>query len=155
MTAAGETGPAGEVAAGPWAMQRRHRIRWSECDLYAHVNHAAYLTLCEDLRVAHWRALGGDFRPAQPGPVVATLECRYLRPLRFEDEVLLTLRTASIRRSSLVHEYAIWQPAETSGRPAFTARALLVIVRGDTGAKAPLPAEIRARLLAEGAREES
>lgn len=43
----------------PWAILRPHRIRWAECDLYGHVNHAAYLTLFEDLRVDHWQALTG------------------------------------------------------------------------------------------------
>jgi acyl-CoA thioester hydrolase len=134
---------------GAWPVQRPHQVRWSECDLYGHMNHAAYLTLCEDLRVAHWRALGGAFAPDQAGPVVATLECRYLRPLRFEDQVLLTLRTASFRRNSLVQDYAIWMDGDV-----FTARALLVVIRGDTGAKVPLTEAIRARLRAEGASEE-
>ena len=71
---------------GAWALWQEHTIRWAECDIYAHVNHAAYLTLCEDLRVSHWVSLGGRFEPGEPGPVVAQLEARYLRPLGFDDE---------------------------------------------------------------------
>jgi hypothetical protein len=52
---------------GRWPVLERHRIRWAECDMYAHVNHAAYLTLCEDLRVAHWVSLGGASNPASRG----------------------------------------------------------------------------------------
>jgi YbgC/YbaW family acyl-CoA thioester hydrolase len=134
---------------GDWAMLRRHRIRWAECDQYAHVNHAAYLTLCEDVRVSHWLALGGRFAPDQPGPVVTQLEARYLRPLAFNEEVAVTLRPGSLRRTSFTHEYAVWRQGLV-----FSCRAVLVAVRGDTGAKCPLPSAIRARLLAEGAREE-
>lgn len=134
---------------GAWPVLRRHRIRWSECDQYAHVNHAAYLTLCEDLRVSHWVALGGDFGPDRPGPVVAQLEARYRRSLAFNDEVALTLRPASLRRTSFTHEYAVWK-----GGLVFSCRAVLVVVRNDTGEKFPLSPEMRARLVAEGARED-
>ncbi len=133
-----------------WALTRPHRIRWSECDLYGHVNHAAYLTLFEDLRVAHWQALtGAPIAPDRPGPVVAQIEARYLRAVGFNDEVLLCCRTTSFRRTSFVHEYALLK----DGEPCCTARAICVVTRQDSGEKIPLPEEIRARLLAEGASE--
>ncbi len=135
---------------GDWAMARRHVIRWGELDGYGHVNHAAYLILCEDLRVGHWSAMGGVFAADQPGPVVATLEARYLRSLGFEDEVLLTCRTASVRRTSYVQEYAIWKEGQV-----FACRAVLVVVRQADGARIPVPPAIRARMLAEGARDEA
>jgi acyl-CoA thioesterase FadM len=69
-------------AEGTWALLREHEIRWSECDLYGHVNHTAYLTLFEDLRVDYWRAISGtDLSSAQPGPVMAQLEVRYAKPV--------------------------------------------------------------------------
>lgn len=134
---------------GDWPVTRRHRVRWAECDLYAHVNHAAYLTLCEDLRVAHWLSLGGRFAPDAPGPVVAQLEARYLRPLGFDDEVLLSLRPGSLRRTSYTHDYAIWK-----GGLVFSCKAVLVLVRGDTGARVPVPPEARRMLVEQGATEE-
>lgn len=134
---------------GHWPVQRPHRIRWAECDLYGHVNHAAYLTLCEDLRVSQWLALGGSFSADGVGPVVAQLEAKYLRALRFDEEVVLTLRTASFRRTSYIHEYAFWR-----GGLCFSARAVLVLVEGATGARVPIPEPIRAAWLAEGAAAE-
>lgn len=135
---------------GDWAVARRHAGRWAECDAYGHVNHAAYLTMCEDLRVGHWSALGGRVAPDHPGPVVAQLEARYLRPLGFEDEVLLTLRPAAVRRTSFTHEYAVWK-----GGLVFECRAVLVAVRQDNGARMPIPPEIRARMVGQGARDEA
>ena len=145
-----EEAAAGFGVEGRWPVLKRHRIRWAECDMYAHVNHAAYLTLCEDLRVSHWVSLGGRFEPGEPGPVVAQLEARYLRPLGFDDEVALTLRPGSLRRTSFTHEYAVWR-----GGLVFSCRAVLVLVRQDTGAPVPIPPEIRARMLAEDARDEA
>ena len=126
---------------GDWHMARRHRIRWAECDLYGHVNHAAYLILFEDLRIEHWLSLGQALGPDMPGPVVAKLEVHYLRALAFRDEVLLTLRTPSFRNTSYVHDYALWR-----GGLCFDAKALLVCVKD--GASTPIPEEARVRMRA-------
>lgn len=132
----------------PWALRRPHRIRWSECDLYGHVNHAAYLTLFEDLRVAHFEALSGaPIAPDAPGPVVAEITARYLRAVGFGDAVDLACRVASFRRTSYVQEYALLR----DGVACCTARAVIVVTRQDSGAKVPLTEAWRARLLAEGA----
>lgn len=134
---------------GEWAMRRHHRIRWSECDQYAHANNTAYLALCEDLRVSHWLSLGGRFAPGEPGPVVAQMEVRYLRPLAFDDSVAVTMRPAALRRSSLTQDYAIWKDGLV-----FTCRAVLVLIRHGSGEKAAIPQSMREALVRQGAKEE-
>jgi acyl-CoA thioester hydrolase len=134
-----------------WPLRRDHVIRWSECDLYGHVNHAAYLTIFEDLRIAHWEALAGEIiAPTRPGPVVARIEARYLRAVNFRDRVVLTCRVASLRRTSFIHDYAMW----LDGEACCTGSAVVVVTRQDTGEKVPLWPELRARMIAEGAKEE-
>jgi len=128
---------------GDWALCQEHTIRWAECDIYAHVNHAAYLTLFEDMRIRWWLEAGGGFSASAPGPVVGSLEVKYLRPGHFQDRVLLTARTASFRRTSFVHEYGMWR-----GGLLCSARALCVVVDNATGAKTTIPEAIR-RLMAE------
>ncbi|WP_270934105.1 acyl-CoA thioesterase [Falsiroseomonas oryzae] len=133
-----------------WTILRPHVIRWSECDLYGHVNHAAYLTLFEDLRVDHWQALTGHaITPDRPGPVVAQIEARYLRAVGFGDAVQLACRASAFRRTSFVHDYALLK----EGEACCTGRAVCVVTRQDTGEKVPLWPELRAKLLAEGAAE--
>jgi acyl-CoA thioester hydrolase len=138
--------------AGRWSVVREHEVRWSECDLYGHVNHAAYLVLFEDLRVDHWRGLTGrPLSPDAPGPVVSQLEVRYARPVGFLDRVLLTARTVALRRSSYTHEYALWK----DGAAACTARCVCVVLRNDTGEKVAIPPGIRRAMIEEeGAAEE-
>ena len=133
----------GFAVEGQWALWQEHTIRWTECDIYAHVNHAAYLTLFEDMRIAWWLGAGGTFAPDAPGPVVGTLEVKYLRPGHFQDKVLLTARTVSFRRSSFVHQYGM-------GRDGLlcSARALCVVIDNATGKKAELPEAMR-RLMTE------
>jgi acyl-CoA thioester hydrolase len=139
-------------AEGRWTLVREHEVRWSECDLYGHVNHAAYLTLFEDLRVDHWRGLTGGrpLSPDAPGPVVAQIEVRYVKPAGFLDRVLLTARTVALRRSSYTHEYALWK-----GGLVCSARCVCVVLRNDTGAKVAIPPDIRRAMIeGEGAVEE-
>jgi acyl-CoA thioester hydrolase len=134
----------------PWTILRPHRIRWAECDLYGHVNHAAYLTLFEDLRVDHWQALTGvPITPTKPNPVVAQIEARYLRAVGFGDEVMLACRASAFRRTSFVHEYAMLK----GGEACCTARAICVVTRQDTGEKVPLWDALRAKLRGQGAVE--
>ncbi|MCS6892012.1 MAG: thioesterase family protein [Rhodovarius sp.] len=124
------------------AITRRHRVRWCECDMFGHVNHTAYLLWCEDLRVAHWESLGQSFCPGGVGPVVARLEARYLAPLAYGEEVTLTLSVPSLRRSSFVHDYAVWRGEQQ----VFACRAVVVCVDNATGRPIPIPPEARALL---------
>lgn len=136
---------------GDWAAWRRHRVRWSECDALGHVNNTAYLILCEDMRVGPgWTGLGGSFAAGGISPVVAQIEARYLRSLVFEDEALVTLRFVSVKRTSFVHEYAVWKQGL-----CFSCRTVLVAVRQADGARVPVPPEIRAAMLAAGASDEA
>lgn len=131
---------------GEWAMVRRHRIRWSECDQFAHANNMAYLALCEDVRVSHWLRLGQRFALDAPGPLVAQLEARYLRSVAFDDEVAVTLRPATLRRTSFTHDYAVWKQGLV-----FSSRAVLVSAVPGSGEKVPLSPALREKLVAEGA----
>jgi acyl-CoA thioester hydrolase len=124
---------------GQWGLWREHTIRWAECDIYAHINHAAYLTLFEDMRIEWWLGAGGAFAPDKPGPVVGSLEVKYHRPGHFRDRVLLCVRTASFRRTSFVHQYAMWR----SDGLLCSARALCVVIDNATGQKAEIPEEMR------------
>jgi acyl-CoA thioester hydrolase len=151
VTAITEADRAAFKVEGDWTLVRRHRIRWSECDMHAHVNHAAYLILFEDLRVAWWLRCGGSFGPGEPGPAVIHFDVRYLKAAGFDDEVLLTQRTPSFRRSSFVHEYGMWRHDGL----VCSARAVCVLVASGSGEKVAItPAVRRVMLEVDGAKEE-
>ncbi|MGY1605464.1 acyl-CoA thioesterase [Geodermatophilus sp. SYSU D00815] len=59
------------------------QLRWSDPDVYGHVNHARALGLLEDARLAV--AAGAPTVPAggPPGVILARLEVDYLRQLRY------------------------------------------------------------------------
>ena len=62
------------------------------------------------------------------------MEARYLKSLVFEEEAMVTLRFAAVKRTSFVHEYAVWRQGL-----CFTCRTVLVAVDQASGARVPVP----------------
>jgi YbgC/YbaW family acyl-CoA thioester hydrolase len=134
-----------------WCFGLPHRVRWSEVDAFGHANHAAYLEWFEEARNQYLEAVGlPPLSAATPGPVLVGLEVAYEKPLRYGDVVLVTARTAALRRTSLRMEYAVWR----EGRVA-RGTAILVLVVNLTGERQAIPPAVRAAIVAgDGPREE-
>ena len=58
------------VVEGNWPIVVRHRVRWSEVDAYAHVNHTSYLEWYEDMRIRAMAEVGLELAADLPGPVL-------------------------------------------------------------------------------------
>jgi acyl-CoA thioester hydrolase len=131
------------VAPG-WRFGVRHRVRWSECDPFGHANHRAYFEWFEEARNRYLEAVGLPPLSAQtPGPVIAETGIRYLKPLSYGDEILVTARSLRLGRTSFEMEYAAWaQGLVASGR------ASLILVVNSTGEKTPLGRELRVAIRA-------
>ncbi len=80
---------------------------------------------------------------ANPGPVIAETGIRYLHPLAYGDEVLVTARTVRLGRTSFEMEYAVWRRGLCA-----QGRAVLILMVNATGEKTPLPAALRRAMLA-------
>ena len=106
-------------------------------------NHLSFLNWFQDARNAYLELVGlPRLSAATPGPVLTRVEARYLKPLAYADRLLVTARTASLRRRSFVMEYAAW-------RDGCCARgsALCVLMINATGAKTPVPEDVRAAMI--------
>jgi acyl-CoA thioester hydrolase len=131
------------VAAG-WVFAIRHRVRWSECDPFGHANHRAYFEWFEEARNRYLETAGlPKLSATAPGPVMAETGIRYLRPLVYGDEILVTARTARLGTTSFEMEYAVW----CRGLCA-EGRAVLILMVNATGEKTPLPASLCRAILA-------
>jgi acyl-CoA thioester hydrolase len=127
-----------------WSFAIRHRVRWSECDPFRHANHCAYFEWFEEARNRYLEAVGLPLlSAASPGPVMAEAGIRYVRPVVYGDEVLVSARTVRLGHTSFEMEYAAWR----SGLCA-QGRAVLILVVNATGAKVPLPPDLRRAILA-------
>src|SRR3546814_3064166 len=88
------------VEAG-WSFGHERLVEWRDVHGFRHANHAAFLLWFEAARNRYLEAMGlPRLSPDGPGPVMMTLEARYLKPLAFHDPVLVTARVQSMRRRS-------------------------------------------------------
>lgn len=86
------------------------QVRWSDVDLFAHVNNAAYLRFLDDARFALFPSMGVDpaGRPTNSLLVVVKHEIEYLAPLAFRPApVAVDVWVPRIGRSSVDFGYEV------------------------------------------------
>ncbi len=116
-------------------------IRWSDLDVYGHVNHVVFLTYLEEARDEWLGAALGD--PSLVWSfVVARVEIDYRRELTLADDVVVaTCGPERIGTSSVVTREAV---ATRGGEVAAAAKAVLVARDEQTGRSRPLAESERA-----------
>ena len=100
--------PPTDPARYPYA--HRLRVRFAETDAMGIVHHAAYLPYLEEARVEYLRAVGHPYQQLQAdGLDIAVLEAtiRYLRPLRFDDEVGVNVMVGRATRTTFEVGYLL------------------------------------------------
>ncbi len=86
------------------------RVRYAETDGQGVVHHANYMTYFELGRIEHLRANGmvySEFEANGHFLVVAKLECKYLAPIHFDDELILRTNLVDHSRVKLMHNYQV------------------------------------------------
>jgi len=103
----------------------RVRTRFAETDAMGIIHHAAYLPYLEEARVEYLRSIGHPYDVVRSGGVdVAVLEAavQYRKPLRFDDEVDVSLGVGAVTRTTFQIAYLLSVDGE--------ARATAVTVHG-------------------------
>ena len=98
-----------------------HRVHYYETDKMAVVHHSNYIRWMEEARVAYLDEIGAGFAGMEARgilPPVVGLECRYLRPCRFDDRVQIRVRLTEFRGVRLRVAYEMFN--ESSGETVFT-----------------------------------
>jgi acyl-CoA thioester hydrolase len=123
-------------------------VAWAEMDYFRHVNHARYFTYFESARIRYLDVIG--FRELtearQLGPILASTQARYRRPVTYPDTVVVGARATEVGEDRFTHEYRLVSRA--MGDVAAEGSALLVSYDYTAGRKTPLPAEVRAAIQA-------
>jgi acyl-CoA thioester hydrolase len=128
-----------------WAFGHERLVEWRDVDGFRHANHTAFLLWFETERNRYLEAAGlPRHSPDVAGPVMMTLEARYLKPIAYHDPVFVTARVRSMRRTSFVMEYAAWGPGDCHA----TCTALLVLMINATGEKVAIPDRVRVAIRA-------
>jgi acyl-CoA thioester hydrolase len=137
-----------DETAGPrlrsdFAALRTITTRWEDEDVYGHVNNVVYYsyfdTAVNGFLIA---ATGTDIRRLDAVGLVAETRCRFLRELRYPDDVEVGLAVTRLGTSSIVYRLAIFQ-GETD-EPAAVGHFVHVYVDAFTRASTPVPDDIRA-----------
>lgn len=116
--------------------------RWSDADVYGHVNNVVYYGLF-DTAVNRWLIEGGVLDPARSdcfGLVVET-GCTYRKPLHFPDRVAAGLRVAKLGTRSVAYEIALHKVDDPE--PAAEGRFVHVYVDRATRRPVPIPDAVR------------
>jgi acyl-CoA thioester hydrolase len=119
-------------------------VRFSDCDLLGHVNHAVYLTYFEQCRLEWWRHLGGSTGMPGAGAIIVHASCNYRAPAHVSDELDVRLAVAALGTSSVTLDYEIVHAV--SGQLVADGRTVNVAYDYTAGRTIPLPAETRALL---------
>ena len=86
------------------------RVRYAESDPMGYLHHSKYFEYFEMGRTELLRQAGFRYRDFEDRGtlfVVAKLECRFLAPARYDDEVVLTTRVERMTRARIDHAYTL------------------------------------------------
>ena len=106
-----------------YPFSHRVRVRFAETDAMGVVHHAAYLPYLEAGRVEYLRSVGRPYAEIRDGGTdIAVIEVhvRYLRPLRFDDEVDVHVRIADVARARFAIVYLLTRADEVVATGATT-----------------------------------
>jgi acyl-CoA thioester hydrolase len=119
--------------------------RWSDNDVYGHVNNATYYSYVDTLvnRLLIDRGLLDLEKSPAIGIVVET-GCRYFVSLAFPDVIEAGLRVSKIGNSSVRYEIGLFRRGDKQA--AVTGHFVHVYVDRATRRPVPVPAEVRAAL---------
>lgn len=133
-------------------------VRWSDIDLFGHVNNAAFLRFLDDARFTAFPSMGVDSagRITDRVLVVVKHEIDYLAPVRFTAEPLaVEVWVSRVGTSSVDFGYEIRaggdagaEGAEGSAKPYLRARSRMVQVDRSTGRPRPFDDVQRERFAA-------
>ncbi len=125
--------------------------RWSDNDMFGHLNNAVYLELFDSVLNGWMQAETGiDENTAPTLGVVAETSCRYYREVSFPVTVEVGVRANRLGRTSVLFEFGVFLPDEEK----VAAHGLWAQVYVDrvTRRPVPIPDAVRAHLEAAVAR---
>jgi acyl-CoA thioester hydrolase len=124
---------------------RTATTRWSDDDVYGHLNNARYFDLIDTAVNVHLHeAVGRDIRALPAIGVVAEVSCRYFAEMGYPGDVEMGLVVDKVGTSSVVYRVGLFQgPGEEA---CAEGRFVHVYVDNTTPERGvtPLPDEVRA-----------
>lgn len=120
-------------------------IRFSEVDMFGHMNNVASFAYFEEARIKYMMHLGifTDLSADQV-PVVGDLQCDYHKQVYFGETLTLFVKVNSVGNSSMDIHYMGVKP---NREIAITGRGVIINMDKSTGRSAPIPEQYKQRII--------
>jgi acyl-CoA thioester hydrolase len=124
----------------------RQAVAWGDMDYYRHVNNVVYFRYFENARLEYFRQLDWFEYERQTGigPILASTQARFRKPLSYPDSIAVGVRVADILDDRFTMEYRL--VSERVGDVAADGNGVLVTFHYAQGRKVPMPADLRERI---------
>ena len=123
------------------------QLRFSDLDLYGHVNNATYLTYFETARTHYWReVLQWDWNIN--GIILARSEVNYIKPINRDDVIACYVRTTRIGNSSFDVMHVLVKVTDEGEEICTTGKTVCISYDYSVHKPVKIPAEQRTRMIA-------
>ena len=119
--------------AGEFTFFVEVQVRFSETDMFGHVNNTVVFTYLEHARIEYLKSIGLMSREGNI-PVVADLQCDYVRQMYFDERIRVYVKIAHVGGSSIDIHY---MGKNEKDEIVFTARGTIVQINGKNGKSVP------------------
>lgn len=116
------------------------QIRFNDIDILGHVNNTRYFSLYDTGKAHYFKAVrGAGMNWKRVDTVIANVDCAFLQPIFFGDDVMVCTRCLSIREKSFEIEQALVR--KTDGKVYSLCHTVMVCYNPDTQRTEPISAE--------------
>ncbi len=119
-------------------------VRWGDMDAHGHVNNTVYFRYFENARVQIFEELLKKRGSSKIGPVLAYMNCHFVKPISFPDQVVVGTKVKTMGRTSVILEHLI--QSENAGIAAH-GESVIVIYDFAAKRKIAMPFDLKAKLL--------
>ncbi|MUV39396.1 uncharacterized protein JNUCC1_03272 [Lentibacillus sp. JNUCC-1] len=122
------------------------KVRFSETDMFGHVNNVSAFTYFEEARIEYLKSLGffSDSSDEQNVPVVADLQCDYHQQMYFDDRLNVYVKAHYIGTTSVDIHYMVVNEKEDL---CLTGRGRLVYINKHSGKPVAIDENLKEKLL--------
>ena len=121
----------------------QQQVAWGDMDAFGHVNNVIYYRYMERARIDYMNKL--DILREDIYTVVASNQCKYMRPVFYPDQLKIGVRVEEVRSSAFRMSYLLW--SELQQQVVATGDAVIVCVDKVEMQKIKIPNNIRKRLI--------
>ena len=117
-------------------------VAWGDMDAFGHVNNVLYYRYMESARIRYMDEL--NIFQHDVYTVVASNQCKYIRPVFYPDQLKIGVRVEEMRNSALRMSYLLW--SEQQQAIVALGEAVMVCVDKENMLKLPIPEIIRQKV---------